>query len=33
MSGIPSACELEQEIVIESGEEKQPPSVLDDKFC
>ena len=33
MSGIPSACELEQEIVIEPGEGKQPPSVLDDKFC
>ena len=30
---IPSACELEQEIVIAPGEGKQPVQILNDKFC
>ena len=33
ISEIPSAYELEQEIVIAPGEGKQPASVLNDKSC
>ena len=33
ISEIPSACELEQELVNTPGEGKQPISVLNDRFC
>ena len=33
VSEIPSACEIEEGIVIAPGERKKPVSILNDKFC
>ena len=33
VSEIPSACEMEEGIVVAPGEGKKPVSILNDKFC